>query len=296
MEILWDIGRAAIVAALVASWQWFKHHWDIVTIAIAFGIPFILLLWRDWSISRHGIATPPSKDVAPTQLLSSPIENLARPVSRSAMEQQAFNTLRDDFACLKWTQKVAVKLICDGRASHQLSLVNVLDEMGFGDRNVIMEGIVKPISNCDLLSLKPDGVLTANPARLRDVEQIVNEWSAQSLLVASSDAPQRIATTLHLHYDDGRTQPRIVIQQNVRRWYSMATINQFHPKKGPTQEAIIITLFITFERPVAMKQLTVMGGRATTLPMYEVKDCNAWSAIVIFSGPILGDVEIEALL
>jgi hypothetical protein len=54
IELLWEFGRAAIVAAVVASWQWLCHHWDIVTIGIAFCVPFVLLVWRDWSVARRG--------------------------------------------------------------------------------------------------------------------------------------------------------------------------------------------------------------------------------------------------
>lgn len=251
-------------------------------------VSVLLLMGLTW---RHRSRKEDALAVLPASLISTPNK-----ANRSAMEQMAFNKLRDDFTYLKWAQKVAVKLICDGRASHQLSLVSVLDEMGFGNANVIMEEIVKPVSGCDLLALRPDGVLTANHARLRDVEEIVNEWSAHSSLGAFSDAPQRIATTLHLYYDNERRPPTIVSSQNVRRWYSLANVSQFRPKKGPPQETIIITLFITFEFPAAMKQLTVRGGKATMLPIYEVKDCTAWSAVVTFSGPILGGVEIEALL
>jgi hypothetical protein len=58
IEVLWDLGRAVIVAAIVAFWQWFAHHWDIVTIIIAFAVPLVLLVWRDWSRSRARAELP----------------------------------------------------------------------------------------------------------------------------------------------------------------------------------------------------------------------------------------------
>jgi hypothetical protein len=54
IELLWDFARAALMAALVAAWQWFVNHWDIVLIIIVFVASFGILLWRDFSGRRNG--------------------------------------------------------------------------------------------------------------------------------------------------------------------------------------------------------------------------------------------------
>jgi hypothetical protein len=52
IELLWDLVRAALMAALIALWQWFVNHWDVVTIALVFIACLGLLIWRDISNAK----------------------------------------------------------------------------------------------------------------------------------------------------------------------------------------------------------------------------------------------------
>jgi len=65
VELLFDVGRAAIMAALIALRQWFIHHWDILTIVIAFVVPLALLVWRDISHRHRGSDSLPQANAVP---------------------------------------------------------------------------------------------------------------------------------------------------------------------------------------------------------------------------------------
>lgn len=53
IELLWDLARATLLAAVLALWQRLVHHWDMVTIGIVFATCLVLLLWRDRSVHRE---------------------------------------------------------------------------------------------------------------------------------------------------------------------------------------------------------------------------------------------------
>src|ERR1035441_7237034 len=65
IEWLWDLARAIVMAALIAMWQWFIHHWDIITILIVFAGSLGLLIWRD--VSRR-YKTPKRDSEGPSNL------------------------------------------------------------------------------------------------------------------------------------------------------------------------------------------------------------------------------------
>lgn len=66
------------MAALIALWQWFVHHWDIVTIAIVFVACLGLLIWRD--VSRQ-------KATNHKQLPDSPAKNAVKGLGDSEIER-----------------------------------------------------------------------------------------------------------------------------------------------------------------------------------------------------------------
>jgi hypothetical protein len=66
IELVWELMRAAIIAAVIAGWQWFTHHWDISTIVLVFVVCLGLLAWRDYSSRRSYNFRPDHEDLPVT--------------------------------------------------------------------------------------------------------------------------------------------------------------------------------------------------------------------------------------
>lgn len=69
------------------------------------------------------------------------------------------------------------------------------------------------------------------------------------------------------------------------------------PSGQPPEERVSLwIIFLTFDKPVAFKQLRIDGG-AAQLPRFEVKDAGPRHAIIVFMGDIPASViEIRAIL
>jgi hypothetical protein len=93
----------------------------------------------------------------------------------SPLENRVYTELDTEFQNMSWTQKVAMKLLCDG-IKHEQGLAEHMRLMGIGPKDFIMIEIVNKIRNSGLVESKPDGTLKPSAARLRDVEEIVTNW------------------------------------------------------------------------------------------------------------------------
>jgi hypothetical protein len=97
-------------------------------------------------------------------------------VIRSPLEQGTFAALYSEFMCLSWAQKIALKVICIRIVMHEIALSTELERLGFGSTKDVLCRIVNGLHKCSLIEFKPDGTLTINPVRTRDVEELVNGW------------------------------------------------------------------------------------------------------------------------
>jgi hypothetical protein len=84
-------------------------------------------------------------------------------------------------------------------------------------------------------------------------------------------------------------------EPNIWRWYALynATIG-IAPDGKETLLRKTWNVFITFDKPVPVKQIRVDAGGAA-LPTYEVKDFSTRPAVLAFSGDLAGvvvDVQI----
>jgi hypothetical protein len=77
IELLWDLARAALLAALIALWQWFIHHLDVVTIVLVFVTCLGLLIWRDISRRTNRRYTQTEPEIAPVR---SPVDTSLKPL------------------------------------------------------------------------------------------------------------------------------------------------------------------------------------------------------------------------
>jgi hypothetical protein len=99
-----------------------------------------------------------------------------------------------------------------------------------------------------------------------------------------------VPTELRIQFNSGSTLPFALAQPNVWRWYALynATIG-IAPDGKQTLLSKTWNLFLTFDKPIPVKQIRVDAGGAV-LPTYEVKDFSNRSAVIAFSGDLAGVV------
>ncbi|MGD1098138.1 MAG: hypothetical protein ABSB35_39890 [Bryobacteraceae bacterium] len=98
--------------------------------------------------------------------------------NRSYLEAQAFTQLSEEFAALSWVKKVAIKLLVFHGIADEITLRHVLSNLGLGPEAYILTNLISDLRTCNLLEYKTDnGALKPNPARLKDVEEIVADWN-----------------------------------------------------------------------------------------------------------------------
>ena len=105
------------------------------------------------------------------------------------------------------------------------------------------------------------------------------------------------ATHLRLQFNVGNAIPFAIEQGNIWRWYALANIFQpIDPSGKKKLEGIRVwTLFLVFDKPIAVKQFRIDGGGAT-LPIYEVKDSSQRHAVISFNGDLTSLVlHVQAL-
>jgi hypothetical protein len=98
-----------------------------------------------------------------------------------------------------------------------------------------------------------------------------------------------VPTELRLQFNGGNILPSGIELKNIWRWYALDTIIEFVDPKGNKKTERMWTLFLTYEKPIAVKEVLV-DSNGSPLPIYEVKDSNSHSAVVVFSGDLAGIV------
>jgi hypothetical protein len=87
-----------------------------------------------------------------------------------------------------------------------------------------------------------------------------------------------------LRFTGDMRAPERLSFNNVYRWYYLRNmIVMIDKNTGQETTRSIGNLFLTFEKPVIVSTLTITSPDMT-LPTYEVKDFNARSAVISFSG------------
>lgn len=115
--------------------------------------------------------------------------------------------------------------------------------------------------------------------------------------VSKAAAPQKISTRLRLQFNGNGAFPLMVEEQNIWRWYSLADVHVIiRPETTPERRTVSWKLFITFDAPVAYKQITVSAGHSD-IPTVEVKDWSPRHAVIVFGGDMPPSVVlIETIL
>lgn len=108
---------------------------------------------------------------------------------------------------------------------------------------------------------------------------------------SSSAAADDIQTHLNLKFGVGTQTPIATSLSNIWRWYALQT--QAQTRDG-SQRAVGWTVFVTLDKPTNVAQVVLQSDKP--LPPYEVKDRDARSLIIAFSGEIAdNEVQIKVL-
>jgi hypothetical protein len=119
----------------------------------------------------------------------------------------------------------------------------------------------------------------------------------QTQQAAAIESVKGVPTDLRLQFNALNTMPLAVSQHNIWRWYTLRTSFQGIDAKTKklTEGGSTWTIFVTFDTPVAFKQIRIDSG-GSPLPRYEVKDSSQRTVIVVFSGELAGTiVDIQAI-
>lgn len=105
--------------------------------------------------------------------------------------------------------------------------------------------------------------------------------------------PKTIPTNLRLQFQPNSIIPTCLEAKNVFRWYTICNIltpvqspgarNKVRTKRSTRQWFI----FLVFEQPTSVKQITI-DGHGATLPICEVKDSGPRHAVVYINGDVGG--------
>jgi hypothetical protein len=90
-------------------------------------------------------------------------------------------------------------------------------------------------------------------------------------------------THLGLKFGPSGSSPIATDLANIWRWYALQSIAVMILPDGQRKEIKSWNLFMTFEKPVDVKQVIIEGDK---LPQYEVKDRDSRSVVVAFLGDI----------
>jgi hypothetical protein len=107
--------------------------------------------------------------------------------------------------------------------------------------------------------------------------------------------PQPIPTHLRLQFQPNSANPRNLLAENVWYWYALCNIfKTVEPpselfKNGRTSEHKFWSLFLVFDKPVAIKQIT-FDSHGAAMPLMEVKDKGPRHAVIVIAGDVGGAV------
>lgn len=101
----------------------------------------------------------------------------------------------------------------------------------------------------------------------------------------TSSTPTNVSDThLSLKFGPAGSTPISTGLANIWRWYALASVAVVVLPDGNRKEIKSWNLFMTFEKPIDVKQVVIEGG---SLPQYEVKDRDSRSTVIAFLGDIL---------
>ena len=115
-------------------------------------------------------------------------------------------------------------------------------------------------------------------------------WLPRMLALPFASAipqPAQVPTGIRLQFNGEHTMPYALDQENIFRWYALFTgvIHADSPERKV--ERLTWTLFLTFDKPVAVQQVRLDSERGK-LPEYEVKDFTSRGAVIVLSGDLVG--------
>ena len=97
------------------------------------------------------------------------------------------------------------------------------------------------------------------------------------------EKPGKIRTGITLEFVSGQTSALASKVQNIWRWYSLIqTTRQLDQAGNLVSEHSTVTIFLSFDRPVNVRQMIVTSEGGLTLPAHEVKDWSIRHAIILF--------------
>jgi hypothetical protein len=111
--------------------------------------------------------------------------------------------------------------------------------------------------------------------------------------VRGSPIPKAIPTSVRLQFHPNSINPTNLHLENIWSWYALR--HSFIVHEGPSKqfkqgreiESRQWTIFLVFDKPVALKQILVNGNGAN-LPVVEVKDRGPRHAVIVIAGDIGG--------
>lgn len=111
-------------------------------------------------------------------------------------------------------------------------------------------------------------------------------WLLQWLALPSKGAEKTTSTETYLRLQFG-TPPTLPVAENLSniwRWYALANVRVLIGPNGEQRRRTEFwTVFLTLDRPVDVKQVIVETSSGVP-PIYEVKDRDARSVVVVFNG------------
>jgi hypothetical protein len=127
---------------------------------------------------------------------------------------------------------------------------------------------------------------------------IICGLSASLFLNKSAGQPKgqklgKIRTGITLEFVPGQTTHVASNLQNIWRWYTLAQVmREVTPDGILVREHVTMTVFLVFDRPIDVKQITVASEGGLSLPPHDLKDWGARHAVIVFlddpSGCIVG--------
>lgn len=123
-------------------------------------------------------------------------------------------------------------------------------------------------------------------------------WISVADAEKSTTETTRTQTNLRLQFNaPGTFQPVAIDDHNIWYWQGLANVFTYYDTKGKEGKKISWTLFLVFDKPIAIKQLKIdSGGR--TIPLYEVKSKSNRHVIIWFNDDLSGmvlSIEVETL-
>jgi hypothetical protein len=96
-----------------------------------------------------------------------------------------------------------------------------------------------------------------------------------------------VTTRLKLQFGSGDTLPVGIEQNNIWRWYALATVFKGLEPEAKTFNELARnwSVFLIFDQPTNFEQIRIDGSGAR-LPMYEIKDSSVRGSVIVFNGDL----------